>query len=121
MKIIDKTFQYASVDTFMQELKWPTQGTTRERISSFMVNCYDVERRLVNGFDPFVRHKFNRAIFRIVPNAFGLKPDQADNFEFNSLQGIENILTERSWSVHKADNDKAVKFGTNRVKSVETK
>ena len=75
------------------------------------------EARIEDVSNPFTRKKFNEAIFRVIPTAFGITARMADLKQFNSLSKLESFLLSRAWSIKDTDHEKAVKL--NRVGSNE--
>lgn len=74
-----------------------------------MIHCYDIQARINDMADSFVRVKLSKAIFKIIPRAFGFKQDQTGLMDFNTLRKIEKFLMKRSWGVQVMEKD--VKVG----------
>ncbi len=114
---LDDTLQLGGVKEYTKQLLWPKTGSTIERITKFILNCTQIESRIQDISDPFVRKEFNKAICRIIPIKFGLTEDMLHHTRFNSLPKIAEFLKSRAWAVNDEDHNKSYKI--QQVKQVE--
>ena len=95
----NKPLDLRGMEILSQNLIWPSKGNNIERINEFMFKVKKLERRLPSNDNPAIRKQLNRAIFKVLPDGFGLTESFAELPAFNTLAKIESYLFKREWNV----------------------